>query len=400
MYFYRALFYYRLTHIYGRIPLIADIDVDYTVKRPSYAEVYEFIEADLLQAIQLLPANQYDSRIPNESPNRGAAKALLGEVYLNWAGFPVKDESKYALAMQLTGEVIDSASYFGYELLPDFEDVWNNKGYYNNEAVICNYRKHHFVFDYLYSAHLYRDSIFYIAGFGIDPESSIMPNAYLMPEIEYYNNYPKGYRKDITFYTQIYVRPIEIFPERDTGYVDIERVDYKSRAAYRKFLLDTASIQHISPSGRVSYNVIGCQRIYILRFAQTLLTYAEASARAGKLDNIAYEYVNMIRRRANHLPLDAPSLFDLQPGLSVEAFVDSVVQERAWEFAGEQGYRWYDMLRTETVEKVYEGKDPADVGILPLFNNTAVATFKYSDNDQYFFPLPQGDVNLNPGLGE
>ena len=89
------------------------------------------------------------------------------------------------------------------------------------------------------------------------------------------------------------------------------------------------------------------------------------------------------------MPLDAPSPFDLQPGLSVDAVADSVVQERAWEFAGEQGYRWYDMVRTQSVEKVYAKKDSADVNV-----------FNYTENDQYFFPLPKADINLIPGFKE
>ena len=45
---------------------------------------------------------------------------MLAEVYLCWAGYPVKDISKYTLAAMEAGEVIDSADYFGFGLLDDF----------------------------------------------------------------------------------------------------------------------------------------------------------------------------------------------------------------------------------------------------------------------------------------
>jgi hypothetical protein len=41
--------------------------------------------------------------------------------------------------------------------------------------------------------------------------------------------------------------------------------------------------------------------LYLFRYAQTLLTFSEARARSGILDDSTYEAVNMIRRRANHL---------------------------------------------------------------------------------------------------
>jgi len=72
-----------------------------------------------------------------------------------------------------------------------------------------------------------------------------------------------------------------------------------------------------------------------------------------------------------------------------EAFADSVVQERAWELAGEPGHRWFDMVRTQTVEKVYEKCDPYDGGL-----------FVYSTNDKYFYPIPEHDIDLNPNLGQ
>jgi hypothetical protein len=137
--------------------------------------------------------------------------------------------------------------------------------------------------------------------------------------------------------------------------------------------------------------MFGSQRLDLFRFAHTLLTYAEASARSGNLNEKAYKCVNMIRRRANQLDIHTPSEFDLQPGMSAEAFADSVVWERAWELAGEPEGRWFDLVRLEMVEDlpqlrgIDDGDFPADM----------IAT-----KDDYYFPIPEGDILLNPALGE
>ena len=404
--FLRAYLHYRLTLIYGRIPIVANNEVSYTSKRSAVNEVYEFIESELLTAIEMLPSNITTSRLPYETPDQGCAKALLGEVYLSWAGYPANDASKYKLSAKTTGEIIDSASFYNYDLLPDFEDLWNKEMYHNNEEIFCRYIDPKIIQRRRYLGRYTLVKYLRGGGFGYDGKGRIgFSNGYPSPEIEFYNSYPKNYRKDITFYTRIYVDSMTIYGHTnypgsgidpnpllaaglDTGYFYVDKTDFTSRAAYRKFFIDTIfSSKGFSEDTGDNYS--GSRRIYLIRFAQTLLTYAEASARSGNLNDKAYECVNKVRRRANHLPLDSPSPYDLQPGLSSEAFADSVVRERAWELAGEIGHRWFDMVRTQTVKKVFEQHDPNDGG-----------PFEYSTNDKYFFPIPENDVYLNPNLGK
>jgi starch-binding outer membrane protein, SusD/RagB family len=387
-YFYRAWCYFRLTRIYGRIPIIDNPNVDYTVPKPSYSRIHEFIESDLLKAIEILPSNNAVSRIPYLTPNRGTAKAYLAEVYLSWAGLPASDKTKYFQSAKTAEDLINDSAIYGFELLTDFEDLWNKKNAYNTEAI------HYLLFDRLdkrYS-YYYRGTMSPVRiseFFGIDEKTGLRLSANPIPEIVFYNNYPSGYRKDITFFTNIYVWPNSNKPDLDTGYVFVEKTSCNNRAAYRKFFIDTLLFPPENPRDYTTYDLKGCPRIYFLRFAQTLLTYAEASARSGDLNEKSYECINKIRRRANKLPLDSPSPYDLTPGLSPEAFADSVVQERAWELAGEPGHRWFDMVRLGIVEKVYESRDPDDGG-----------PFEYTDIDKYFFPIPEHDINLNPNLGE
>lgn len=402
IYLIRAYCYFRLTRIYGRIPLISNIDINYDLPRSSYTEIYIFIESDLKQAIALLPSDNKSARIPYETPHRGTAKAMLAEVYLSWAGYPAKDVSKYNLAAKESGELIDSASFFGMGLLKDFAWVWDGAHFHNSEAEFTLYfaRPDKLpvidAINQLYGARLY-DAYSY-HNFKTSPGSPYYLIDFPPAEINFFNNYPTGYRKDLTFFNNIYVpngkNDEPQYPDIDTGYFHIDTVGLCDRIAYRKFyiqsyIVDDHTLYDYIPAGEVIIN-FGIQRIYLFRYAQTLLTYAEASARSGQLNAKAYECVNEIRRRARHLDLYTPSPFDLQPGLSSEVFADSVVWERAWELAGEPEGRWFDLVRLEKVEDLSKLRNSAEGG----------PPYPPITKDSYFFPIPQEDINLNPNLGK
>ena len=126
-------------------------------------------------------------------------------------------------------------------------------------------------------------------------------------------------------------------------------------------------------------NVANCNSVlpaHMLRLSQTALTYAEAEARTKAPSQEAYYWLNRIRTRAG---------LSEYSGLSQQEFIDAVVNERAWELAGE-GVRWFDLLRLELVEKSFENK-----------NNEYDPTM-LRKSDRYTFPLPASETLLNPNL--
>jgi starch-binding outer membrane protein, SusD/RagB family len=405
LYLIRAYCYFRLTRTYGQIPLINDIDINYNVTKASYPEIYNFIESDLRMAVGLLPVNNTSARIPFVTPHRGTAKAILAEVYLSRAGYPCNDFQKYAMAAKEAGETIDSAVYFGLGLLDDFASVWDSAHYYNMESVFSFYfpdptSKSSFPSEdpwswrnnnLLYSGRIddYGDR-----GFMSGPESQILSLSFFCAEFNFFNNYPASYRKEITFFTNIYV-PGDVkikYPLLDTGYIHIKQVSGHDRIAYRKFYYRHYENAVYFDSNREQLDYIvyyGTSRIYLFRFAQTILTYAEAIARSGQLNPKAYECVNQIRRRAQGLDIYTPSIYDLQPGLSPEAFADSVVWERTLELCGEPEGRWFDLVRLEMVEDLPALRYKGEGGPPKVF-----------DKSEYFFPIPERDVIINPNLGD
>lgn len=117
--------------------------------------------------------------------------------------------------------------------------------------------------------------------------------------------------------------------------------------------------------------------IHILRYADVLLIAAEAEARANGPTAKAYGYVNQVRTRAG--------LGNLTPGLSRDAFISALLQERSWEFFAE-GDRWYDLTRTNTFMQV-----------IPKATNDVFPVRNPQPRHRYF-PIPQDEILANPKL--
>ena len=121
--------------------------------------------------------------------------------------------------------------------------------------------------------------------------------------------------------------------------------------------------------------------VVMMRYSHVLTIYAEAKARANVPDDLAYESLNKIRIRGNEKPLVAGTL-------TASAFADSVVRERAWEFAGEYT-RWFDLVRLKMVAEANSHRDPLEP--VPVIMSPM-------DTSVYTFPIPLGDKLINPNL--
>lgn len=382
--FIRAYCYFRLVRIYGNLPIVEDTKIDYEKPKSSFSEIYEFIENDLKKAWQLLPFDT--GKHTCLAIDKGTVKGLLAELYLSWAGYPAMDATKYQQAAIEAKGLIDSSSYYGLNFITDFKDLWTDGLINTGEDIFCFYVNELNEFNpswypYFYT---YVESEYTWSFYSIDKTGYTNGPEYFQVEANFYNKFPKGYRKDITFFTTIYV-PEDKFNriERDTGFFFINQVNDDVRPIYRKFFIDTIRYK---PDSEFYYAF--SPKMCFLKYTQTILTYAEALSRTGIITEETYNLVNQIRRRANHLPLDLPSKFDLPYGLSSQAFADSVVQERAWELAGEPENRWFDLVRLEMVEEVYASKMEGDEE--PFFPQNV--------NGKYFFEIPEYDIRLNPNL--
>ena len=325
---------------------------------------------------------------------------------MSWAGYPCKDASKYTLAAKEAEETIDSSSFFGMGLVNDFGYLWDKPHLYNSESVFslfCNdpvLQNQSEISWGTWPGFYFGTTDSSSSTIRISRNKSLALSFYPV-EINFYNNFPTGYRKEITFYTTVYYNnshydTLGNIIHTDTGYIDIEKVNPCSRIAYRKFYYEPyekvnypANYSGSKDSTTKYEYYLGVPRIYIFRYAQTMLTYAEAIARSGQINEKAYECINQIRRRAHHLNLNSSSVYDLTSGLTPIALADTVVQERAWELCGEPEGRWFDLVRLEMVEDLPKLRYPTEGG--------PPATF---DKSSYYLSIPAYDTILNPKLGK
>ncbi|MDR2764372.1 MAG: RagB/SusD family nutrient uptake outer membrane protein [Tannerella sp.] len=112
--FFRALNYFYLVKMFGAVPIIKEPyespDKLY-VPRSTEAKVYAFIVEELEDALNNggladVPMPQNGFRI-----SKGSVSALLADVYLNMAGYPVNDVSKYAEAARVAKTLIGDPNY-------------------------------------------------------------------------------------------------------------------------------------------------------------------------------------------------------------------------------------------------------------------------------------------------
>ena len=111
--FLRAYAYFVGVYTFGGLPIVTSTNVDQNrvVPRASFQETLNFIESELLYALDKLPAQSFNS---GEATN-GAVKALLAKFYLyteNWA-----QAEKYAT------EVIEGTGTKQYIIEPEFENA-------------------------------------------------------------------------------------------------------------------------------------------------------------------------------------------------------------------------------------------------------------------------------------
>lgn len=402
----RAYQYFLLVNNYGDVPLrlIPSNEDDPNKTSSPQAEIWAQIETDLLTAIK-------DGNLPENRPaeqkgriEKGAAITILGKVYAT--------QHKYAEAKTLLKGLIDS-SYdpFGtstgkrYRLMENFVDNFTTAHENNAESV----------FELQYSSD--GDMSWGNEG-GISLGSSLaqfvgpaksggwaklMPSAFLVNE---FTTETRGNSKEVDskydkrIYASMFFTPSEYgdWVSEDNGWYDgkfygglftmddlwsgnaskmaggapIYNVSQTSGAQIGKFLLKKYTAHYVkSKSADNMGNVEGrANNVRAIRFAETLLLYAEACAKEADKDQANWA-LNEIRQRAG-LPKKDFEQIDLMKEIEHQCLL---------EFFGE-GHRFDDLKRwytTPQISMILKGND-----------KQGASNFK----EKYkYFPIPSGELN-------
>ena len=134
----------------------------------------------------------------------------------------------------------------------------------------------------------------------------------------------------------------------------------------------------------------------IAKFSEFYLIAAEAAVKLGK-NTEAYNMVNVLRARAgkqtfnqnDNVAVSVDNSAAMVAATPATITIDYILDERSREFWGE-GYRWYDLVRTQTWRERASTYRIAGDG----YTDKDLATYKRDIPDGYYIrPIPQGQLD-------
>ncbi len=350
--FLRAVAYFDLVRIYGGVPLVTVPPVlgeELFFPRASVEEVYNLIREDFTFASEHLPLNWTGSG--EGRATRGAALGFLSKVHLT--------RRNYVDARDAAKAVMDLGTY---DLMENYADNFELEIGDNNKEVV-----------------------FQVQFSGCGPWGTGNPmQAFFAP-------WGEGITKDRDGWgSQIPTAPVVNNPNTtisdafESGDLRKEPTIMIPNAFYPT--VNAADGGYTYPPGgasaagvNIKKYVVGSgpnicfmstpQNAHIIRYADILLTYAEAimEIEGGVSSNsLALDAFNKVRVRAGLEPLS-------------EINKEIMLHERRVEFAFE-GHRWYDLLRSGRAVEILtlHGKNP--------------------DLNSLLFPIPASEMEVNPKL--
>ena len=366
-YFLRAFSYMHLTKTYGRVPLQLVPNSNDELPRASFLEVYTQIESDLQNAELLLPNKFPGIPVVGARPNKGTSTAFLSRLYLMWGGYPIKDASKYALAASKAKEVIDNEATYGFGLASNFRSLFTEANRFNqNESV--------FTLVSCVPCGIHNRTM---GRLGMPAEAGGWTETF--SEISFFEDMKADATANGTEqrFNDTYV--LEKIPRGPSFPIGAEwRTWLDPHPLFRKIIGGD-----LTESG--TNNTLADFNIYFMRYAEVLLNYAEATGRAGGNDAAAWDALNRVRNRAGATTM----LTDADGSLTDLAFA-----ERKWEFAGEF-LRMHDLVRAEKLTEALANRSPIET--VDIKNNVVPITS--GGEEFYFTPIPQAELDINPGLG-
>lgn len=342
--FLRAYTYFRLVQWFGDIPLVTSSlsqDEYYNQTRTPKEEVYNQIEQDLLDAIEVLPEKSDYPSADLGRATKGAARGMLAKLYM------VKQQ--FADAIVQCDAIILSGEYM---LLTRYSDNFLRVGEHGAESI------------FEISAVAEQAAI---AGPGATPFNMVQ-GVRGMPNLGFGFNRP----------SDALIESYEAGDPRRQATILYENEplpDGSDIVKKNPEILNARYNQKAWVPLHAGLNDNGPGNIRILRYSDILLLAAEAYNEVGNPGK-ALEYLNEIRARArgsNNFILPAVTTMD-QSELR-----ERIYHERRVELAMEQ-HRWFDLARWGRLDEV-----------MPLVQPNFVAT------KHILLPIPQSEIDLTGG---
>ncbi|MEO6001240.1 MAG: RagB/SusD family nutrient uptake outer membrane protein [Chitinophagaceae bacterium] len=382
--FLRAYFYMNLVFIYGDVPLITKsitIDEGRVVTRNAASEIWDYIYNELNTAANVLPAVASDKgRI-----TKGAALALNARAMLY--------AKRYDKAAVLAKSVMDMGAY---SLYPSYQRLFSYAAESNNEVIL----------DKQFLKDVYSNNVMALFA----PFSILSNGVTMVPLKKIVDSYQMTNGKNIletgsgfdsfnpyknrdprlkysVFVPGDTLPAGTVFDSRpNSGTADAVGSGYQMSVTgyYVKKYINKEDVNDLSNSG---INII------LIRYAEILLTYAEAKTELNQLDASVYAAINTVRQRPD---VNMPLINQSQTQADLRT---TIRNERMVELAFE-GQRFFDIRRWAIALDVFNvpiaGLTYVNNGQLTtVFQPGLVRSFKQRD---YLWPIPQKELDLNKNL--
>jgi hypothetical protein len=350
--FLRALYYFNLVRFFGAVPLVTKLESinDATGPRIPAEQVYEQIIGDLLEAESILPVRSEYAATDEGRATKGAAKILLGKVYVT--------KGDFSAAKSKLAEVVENETAYGYSLHTDYGANWRPETEAGVEAVFyVEFKKPPLPSNGEMSM---AGPKYSVPGGSIGVSGS---NEADIPTQELWDAFDSAdSRRGVNLRTK--------FTNMETN----QEVE-SSIPLFGKYWIDG-----IAAANQCDVNM------HILRYADALLLYAEALNEDNESDK-AHAVLNRVRERAFG---NTSGNFS---GLSKEAFRAAILDERRLEFPIE-GHRWFDLVRTGTFIQRMKDHSAYEAGVAES-NKTQLA--QNIKDHMILMPIPQREIDLRPG---
>jgi len=339
--FIRGLLYFQAVRLWGGVPIVLHEPTSIQLeslksKRATVDEVYAQIISDLKDA-EGLPATYTSTNLGRATS--GAAKAILVKVYLTRKDYPN--------TILKAKEVINGG--YGYALFESFGDIFA-KAKKNGKEHIFSVQFEPNQAGNGSSGSTFQATSF--TGFTATEPADIISDVAL-----FYDIYAEGdVRRDVSYKKQL------LNPATGTLYTFPKPI-------FSKYL----DLNNLATPSNVAIN------FPVIRYADILLSLAEAINEQGAPTAEAYELINQVRRRAFGKPITTPDATVDLVGLNQTTFRAAIQEERKKEFV-QEGQRWFDLVRWGTL-------------VTEIKKVTAKNSVSERNN---LYPIPQSERNIDP----
>jgi hypothetical protein len=338
----RAMCYYYLISVFGDVPLFLKAtqgDSDFYLPKTDRDSIYEYLIDELKEVEDYVPWMQ--TTLTTERVNKAFVKGLRARMALAYAGYSLRNKSfetrrgrywqeYYQIARQECLEVMESGKH---QLNPSFESIFKN---------MCKYTKELTYKESLFELAFGKFDIGYMGTFFFGTShSSSDPKygyggSYLFASPAYYYSFDRqDVRRDAT---------CALFSYNSSAFlgkqvlISNDGYSYWMPAKFRK--------EWIEPlMGGQNTNGTGVNRP-LMRFSDIILMFAEAENQLNGPTQAAKDALAQVRKRAfpeAAWPKKVGQYID-SVSVSKQSFFNAIVNERAWEFGGEQT-RKLDLVR-------------------------------------------------------